>query len=103
MGMHCKVNDLAFIRKALRPENIGLVIECKEYLGYYLRGDDIEMNGERWGAIISDNYWRIENSYGEIETMYGKSTVAISPDTWLEPIPTKKLIIHETTEDGLHV
>ena len=103
MSMRCKQGDLAFIRNALRPLNIGLVIECREYLGYYLQGDTIELNKEHFKAIISDNYWMIENSYGEIETHFGKSKMAFSPDTWLEPVPTKKLDAGVTTSDELTV
>lgn len=84
--MICKQGDLAFIKKALRQENVGLIVECKKYLGYYCHGDYMQINGELWVAPHSDNYWLIESSTGSIETMFGKSKVAYGPDTWLSPI-----------------
>ena len=99
--MLCEEGDLAYIKKALRPENVGLVILCKQYLGYYLRGDIVEVNGEHFTAIVSDNYWYIENDYGEIETMFGKSRVSYHPDLWLEPI--KKTPDTVTTDEGLDI
>lgn len=105
--MKCKQGDLAYIKKALRPANIGLAVVCKEYLGYYLRDDIIEVNKEHFTAIISDNYWVIENSYCEIETQFGKSSMAFSPDTWLEPIKKSKLDVGDkvNVEEniGLHI
>jgi hypothetical protein len=103
MSIKCKTGDIAFIIEALRVANKGLVVDVKEYLGYYLKGDVVEINKEHYKAIISDNYWIIENSYGEIETQFGKSKMAFSPDSWLEPIKKKKLSDKVTTEDELKV
>lgn len=89
--MNCEKDDLAFIKKSLRPTNIGLVVECKEYLGYYLQDDIIEISGERWTALVSDNYWKVISESGSIDTMYGKSKVAYIPDLWLTPIKADKL------------
>jgi hypothetical protein len=96
--MRCTLHDLAFINTALRPKNIGLVVTCSESLGYALMGDIIELNGERWLAPISDNYWSITSSNASIETQYGKSALAFIPDTWLTPIKAEPLETDETTE-----
>jgi hypothetical protein len=94
--MKCKLNDLAFINNALRPVNIGLVVTCSTYLGYYLAGDIIEINKEHYTAHISDNYWIITNTHGMIETQFGKSVMSYQPDTWLTPITPPEL---ETDEE----
>ena len=101
--MKCKQGELAYIKQALRPINVGLAVLCKEYLGYYLKGDIVEVNKEHFAAIVSDNYWIIENNYGEIKTQFGKSFMAFSPDTWLEPIKKSKLNVGDkvTTEDKI--
>jgi hypothetical protein len=89
--MNCKQGELAFVKKSIRPENTGLIITCKENLGYYLQGDKIEISGELWEAVVSDNYWLVESSSASITTLYGKSKEAFSPDLWLSPIRPEKL------------
>lgn len=89
--MNCKNGDLAFIKNAVRKENIGLIVTCKENLGYFLKGDKIEISGELWEAVISDNYWLIESASNSIETMFGKARTAYGPDTWLFPIKPEEL------------
>lgn len=84
--MRCKLGQLAFIKKSIRTENIGLIVSCKENLGYHLRGDIVEINKERFMSPDSDNIWIIESSSGSIETQFGKSKIGYIPDTWLEPI-----------------
>lgn len=84
--MKCKVGDLAFIKKSIRPENIGLIVCCKENLGYHLRGDIVEINKERFMSPDDDNIWIIESTSGSIETQFGKSKIGYIPDTWLQPI-----------------
>jgi hypothetical protein len=81
--MKCKQGDLAFIKKALRYENIGKVVTCARYLGYYERGSKVTISGEEWLAFDSDNYWLVK---GDIETMFGKARESYIPDTWLAPI-----------------
>jgi hypothetical protein len=81
--MKCKTGDLAFIKKAIRKENIGKVVTCTKPLGYYSRGATIVINGESWVAIDSDDFWLIE---GNIETMYGSAKQSHIPDSWLSPI-----------------
>jgi hypothetical protein len=101
--LKCKVGDLAYIIESIRPANKGLAVEVKEYLGYYLKDDIVEINKEHYKTIISDNYWIIENSYGEIETQFGKSKMAFCPDSWLEPIKKQKLEDKVSTESELEV
>lgn len=87
--MKCKLNDIAYIRKSLRPENIGLVVRCKTYLGYFIRGEDITISGEIYGAFDTDHYWMIENDCSELETQFGKSRESFILDSWLDPIVPK--------------
>ena len=104
--MKCKLNDICFIVKSIRPVNIGLVVDCKEYLGYYLMDDIIEISGERYVAIISDNYWLIENKNSSIETHYGKAKNSYIPDLWLNPIKedglTDDTATEKTIENDVH-
>ena len=81
----CKEGQLAFIKKSLRPENIGKVVICQKYIGYYSRGDVVTVNGENWLAPDTDDYWVIYSESG-IETQYGKSKIAYIMDSWLTPI-----------------
>jgi hypothetical protein len=99
--MKCSVGDLAFINKALRPENVGKVVTCVKYLGYYARGDVIVISGEHFYAFDSDNYWLIEAS--ALETQFGASKVAYSMDSWLTPIKPVDLSDEEEQENGLEV
>lgn len=96
--MQCKKDDLCYIRKSLRPNNVGLVVQCKVYLGHYSRGEMIPMHGEQWMAFDTDDYWLIENNYGDIETQYGNSRESYIMDSWLEPIPPKSQDIGTTTK-----
>jgi hypothetical protein len=89
--MNCKLGDIAFIKNAVRKENLGLIVTCKENLGYFLKGDKIEISSELWEAVISDNYWLIESSSGSIETHYGNSKIAYAADTWLSPIRPEEI------------
>ena len=81
--MKCKQGDLAFIKKALRKENIGRVVTCSKYLGYFERGATIVINGEQWKAFDSDDYWEVT---GRLETQFGTATHAYIMDSWLSPI-----------------
>ena len=84
--MRCKLNDLCYIKKSLREPNIGLVVRCKRYLGYYERGSTIIISGESYLAFDSDDFWLIENDYCEIESQFGKAREGYIMDSWLEPI-----------------
>lgn len=72
---------------AIREPNIGLIVIPKEYLGYHIEGEMVTMDGEQWGCIITDHYWRIFHEGSEIETMFGKSKVSFIPDRWMRPLP----------------
>ena len=76
-----------------------MIVECKEYLGYYLKGDKVEINKEFWSVPISDNYWLIESSTCSIGTLFGKAKNAYGPDTWLSPIKTDGI----DDEDNLYL
>jgi len=105
--MQCKIGDLCYIKKSLRPENVGLVVVCKQYLGYFLIGDELEMHGEFFKAHVSDNYWLVTNESGHIETQFGKSKEAYVPDLWLVPITGLPLEeeedLYNTIDDEVHV
>lgn len=81
--MKCKVGDLAFIKKALREENIGRVVTCTKYLGYYSRGDTITISGELWLAPDSDDFWCVT---GNLSTQFGQASQAYIADSWLYPL-----------------
>lgn len=94
--MKCKQGEMAFIKKALRPVNIGKIVTCKEMLGYFIRGEELMYNGEKWMAVDTDHIWVVTNPNG-IETMYGSSIEALIPDTWMTPIKGDKLDSGEDT------
>lgn len=94
--MKCKVGDLAFIRNAIRVANLGRVVTCKVNLGYFIRGETIMHNGEAWIAFETDFTWVVT---GNLETLYGTSTEALIPDSWLTPIRTDPLDATEHTKE----
>jgi hypothetical protein len=81
--MKCKQGDLAFIKKAIRKENIGRIVTCIKHLGHYKQGATIVINGENWLAPDSDHYWLIS---GNIETQFGQAKQSYIMDSWLSPI-----------------
>lgn len=80
-----KQGQMAFVKKALRKTNIGKIVTCVRYLGYYSQGDVIEISGERYLAYDTDHFWII--SANTLETQYGPSREVYSMDSWLTPIP----------------
>ena len=89
MSLRNKVGKLSTIIRALRPENIGLIVNPIRLLGFYERGGEINLSGELYTAIISDHYWLVESPEG-IETMFGGARQAYIPDTWLKPYLPKE-------------
>jgi len=81
----CKKDDIAFVKKALRPKNIDKVVTVKTYLGYYERAQPYVWNGETFLAFDSDDHWIIECNSG-LETQFGSSLQAVIMDSWLFPI-----------------
>jgi len=79
MKIKCKVNDLAFIKKAIRPVNIGRVVTCKELLGKFAFGETIVWNGEEFASPEDDYMWVVSSS-GNLETQFGPSKEAMIPD-----------------------
>ena len=77
---------LCWIKKSLRPENQGLVIETSQYLGYFQRGERLLVMGEYYHAFDTDHHWLINSKHGMISTQYGASQVGYSPESWLVPI-----------------
>lgn len=105
--MQCKLGDLAFIKKSLRPPNIGLIVQCTQLIGYLSKDEKFMWNGEQWAAPDTGDYWVVTSSSGSIETQYGKSTQAFILDAWLVPIPElpaeDDITAEETLTDTLEV
>ena len=87
--MRCKQGELAFINKALRPENVGRVVTTAKYMGYFIAGEIII--DQVLLAHTTDHWWMIESESGSIQTEFGPTTLAYSPDTWLTPIKPQPL------------
>jgi hypothetical protein len=83
--MNCKLGDIAYIKKAIRKENIGLIVSVVSLLGSFKQGESYMWNGEQFLAYDTDSHWIIESKSG-IETQYGKSKQAVIMDSWLIPI-----------------
>jgi hypothetical protein len=98
--MNCKQGDLAYIIKAIRPENIGKVVQCIECIGFYEQYSSFGLHGEVWWAPTSDYLWVIQNS-GSIETFFGTSKEAVIPDSWLRPIKTDPEDLEKTRNEEL--
>ena len=94
--MNCKKDGLAFIKKALRENNIGKIVTCKQSLGYVERGKEYSYNGERWVAPDSDTHWVITCPSG-LDTQFGKAAEAIIADSWMTPIDPDILNSDEDT------
>ena len=99
--MRCKQGDLAFINKALRPANVGRVVTCAEYLGYFIAGEIIV--DQVLVAHTSDHWWRVVADSDTIETHYGFSNYAYLPDTWLTPIKPQPLDEDDVTDLDLNL
>ena len=82
----CKQGDLAFIRKSMNLKNIGLIVECKSYIGKFEVGEEFSFHGVLSVAIIGDHFWEIYSPSKSINVQEGKTSVAFAPDTWLTPI-----------------
>lgn len=101
--MQCRLGDLAFIRKSVRPPNIGLIVQCTELIGYIEKDAKFMWNGEQWAAPDTGDFWVITSSSSSLETQYGKSTQAFILDAWLTPIkplPEEDDISTEQTLDN---
>lgn len=99
--MQCRLGGLAFIRKSLRPPNIGLIVQCTQLIGYLSKDEKFMWNGEQWSAPHSGDFWVVTSSTGSIETQYGKSAQAFILDAWLVPIPELPAEDDITTEETL--
>lgn len=93
--MRCKLGDLAFINKSLRPANVGKVVTCVKYLGYFIDG---EMMSEYSMAHTTDHYWMVEAAHKDLELLGGKGSTAYLPDLWLTPITPPEMDDDTDTE-----
>lgn len=99
--MRCKAGDLALIIKSNLISNRMLPVTVDVYIGYMNEGDKFEYNGINCVAPVSDHYWWISSKYG-LETPYGPTTKAYSPDTWLLPIRPDLLSDSEETGEEIY-
>lgn len=82
--MRCKQGQLAWIKKSMRMQNVGLVVECRKHLGYFIQGEAVN---EFCVAIITDHYWEIYSPNKSITVIDdAKTDIAYIADTWLTPI-----------------
>jgi len=42
---NCKIGDMAFIKKSMNLKNVGLIIECKSYIGKFSVGEEFSFHG----------------------------------------------------------
>lgn len=84
--MRCKIGDLAFVRKSIRPQNIGLVVQCTELIGHMNKDEKFIWNGEQWAAPDTGDFWVVTSNSCSLETQYGRSKQAFILDAWLTPI-----------------
>lgn len=94
--MRCKINDLAFIRKALRPSNIGLIVQCTQLIGHLKKDDIFMVDGENWQAPDTGDYWQVTSASGSLETLFGKSKKGFIMDSWLTPINPPSMPVDES-------
>ena len=86
--MKCKLNDLCFVIKSRVPSNIGKVVTCKQYLGYYTKGAQV-VDGLCFVVEQSAHFWMVEGNvtdYGGRNLGYG-----VSSEYQLLPIPTEPI------------
>lgn len=95
--MRCKQGDLAIIIKAIRSSNLGKIVTCKEMIGYFIMGEELTWNGEQFVAQDTDYFWVIQAQDSGIDTLFGKSKEALSPDSWLRPLNGEGLDASEDT------
>ena len=96
--MKCEQGDKAIIIFSIRPENIGRIVNVKEYIGKFQKGEKFQFRGMSCQCIINDHYWWIEAD--DLSIGLGPSPVAYIADSWLEPIfPNKKEEKAETFEE----
>lgn len=93
----CKQDDLAWIIKSLIPSNVRKIVTVKGYIGFFEGGQGFDHNGIYCRVPITDHYWWIECP-GGIDTFMGPMSIAVGPDTWLEPI--KPLAPDDDEETG---
>ena len=84
-NLRCGVSDMCWINKALHTVNVGKIVTCREYLGYFQRDEKFIHQGETWYALDTGHLWVINSQHG-LETQFGLSKTAHIPDRWLTPI-----------------
>ena len=88
--MKCKLNDLCFVIKTLgNPLNLGKVVTCKEYLGYFKPGLHHYKCNLNILALTEGHHWIVEGSVATIEGRHF-GYISIS-ESELLPIPTEPI------------
>jgi len=82
--MKCEQGDLAKVLHSIRKENIGKIVLVEEYIGKFKAGDTFNFRGISCMVPIPDHYWWISGQ--GISNMFGDTSKAYIPDSWLEPI-----------------
>jgi hypothetical protein len=88
--MRCKPNQLCWINKAIRKENVGRVVTTQTHIGHFSRGDEMKINVSGYPEVMvahdTDDYWIITSKSMDLVNYYGKTDTLIIMDSWLTPI-----------------
>ena len=89
--MKCTKGDLAQIIYSVRPENIGRIVKCVDYIGKFKQGEQFEFRGMPCQCPVTDHYWWIEAE--DLNIQLGPSPKAYIADSWLRKLvdPDKKV------------
>lgn len=93
----CSTGDMAWVIKSVVASNLRKIVTVNGYIGYFNAGDGFEHSNLFCRVPITDHYWWISNPSG-IDTAVGPTTIAVCPDTWLEPI--KPTLLDDDEEVG---
>lgn len=77
---------MCFIKKSIRPRNIGKIVITKECLGKMEAGQKFDYQMHVSMAQITDVFWVVTDPAGGLETAFGLSSEVFIPDSWLHPI-----------------
>jgi hypothetical protein len=97
--MKCQAGDLAVILYSIRQENIGRIVRVKEYIGHFQQGETFQFRGQPCKCAVTDHHWWLGGD--DITILYGHSTQASIPDTWLQPIRPEDLEEQDRAEKTL--
>jgi|TARA_A200000159_G_C7250731_1_gene308644 hypothetical protein len=99
--MKCTKGDLAQIIYSVRPENIGRIVKCVDYIGKFKQGEQFEFRGMPCQCPVTDHYWWIEAE--DLSSLFGPSPRAYIADSWLEPLKNPNSKTKEKVEKELDI